>query len=148
MRLAAALAVASVVQVPRAMAQGTGDEPGGQPLIEEQLAESPPPREAPAQEPLVVQPPARPQPRPVNALPLVSKDAPPPLIWKWRTFSLADFIVTGAGAGVTLTAAMVTPRAKHSLSGGVGFDDDVRKALRADKLANRYIFRDASDVGL
>jgi membrane-associated phospholipid phosphatase len=137
-----------VLLAPCAQAQGPDDQDVGQPLIENELAEGPPPPEPPAQEPLVVRPEPKPPPRPVNALPLVSKDAPPPLLWKWRTFSLADFIVTGVGAGITLTAAIVTPRAKHSLSGGVGFDDDVRKALRANKLADRYIFRDASDVGL
>lgn len=84
----------------------------------------------------------------MNALPIVSKDAPPPLIWKWRKFSTVDFVVTVAGAGLTLGAAIVKPRPQHSLSGPIGFDEDVRSALRADRLANRYIFRDASDVGL
>jgi membrane-associated phospholipid phosphatase len=147
--LAAALAASCVLlATPPALAQGTGDESIGQPLVEKKLEEGPPPREPPAQEPLVVQPPAKPAPRPVNALPLVSKDAPPPLIWKWNTFSLADYIITGVGAGITLTASIVKPRAKHSLSGGVGIDDDVRDKLRANKLADRYVFRDASDVGL
>jgi len=79
---------------------------------------------------------------------LFSADAPPPLIWKWARFSTADFLITGAGAGVTLAAAVVNPRAQHSLSGGLWFDESVRNALRADSLPNRYIFRDASDVGL
>ncbi|HKY39865.1 MAG TPA: phosphatase PAP2 family protein [Polyangiaceae bacterium] len=148
MSLAVALAVSCALLAPRALAQNPDDQDVGQPLVEKQLEAGPPPREPPAQEPLVVRPPPKPAPRPVNALPLVSKDAPPPLIWKWRTFSLADYIITGVGAGITLTAAIVTPRSKHSLSGGVGFDDDVREALRAPKLADRYVFRDASDVGL
>lgn len=88
------------------------------------------------------------KPREVNALPLVSTDAPPPLIWKWPTFSTGDFVVTAAGAAVTLTASIVQPRAQHSLTGPVGFDDSVRKALRAGSLSARYDFRDASDVGL
>lgn len=113
-------------------------------------APNPPNPFEPEPSPLVVPPEsaAKKKPREVNTLPLVSKDAPAPLVWKWRTFSLADYVITGAGAAVTLTAAIVNPRAQHSLSGGIGFDDDVRKALRADTLADRYLFRDASDVGL
>jgi membrane-associated phospholipid phosphatase len=84
----------------------------------------------------------------VNTLPLVSKDAPPPLIWKWPTFSTADYVVTIAGGAITLGGAIVRPRAQHSLSGPIGIDNDVRKALRADRLSVRYDFRDASDVGL
>ncbi len=90
----------------------------------------------------------KPLPRSFNAQPIVSKNAPPALVWKWPTFGAGDFVITGAGAAVTLTAAIVKPRAKHSLGGGVLFDDSVRDALRAKTLANRYIFRDASDVGL
>jgi membrane-associated phospholipid phosphatase len=79
---------------------------------------------------------------------LVSVDAPPPLVWKWAHFSLADYFVTGAGAATTLAMAIVHPRAQHSLTSGLSFDESVRNALRADTLANRYIFRDASDVGV
>jgi membrane-associated phospholipid phosphatase len=69
-------------------------------------------------------------------------------VWKWRVFSTPDYVTTAAGAALTLTAAIVKPRSQHSLTGGFDFDNDVRRALRADTLANRYIFRDASDVGL
>ncbi|HKO53949.1 MAG TPA: phosphatase PAP2 family protein [Polyangiaceae bacterium] len=79
---------------------------------------------------------------------LVSVDTPPPLVWKWPRFSTANYLITGAGGAVTLAAAIVHPRAQHSLSGGVWFDEGVRNALRVDTLPNRYIFRDASDVGL
>ena len=101
------------------------------------------------QEPLVVSK-TKPAPkvRPVNALPLVSTNAPPALVWKWPTFSALDYVITATGAAVTLGSAIVQPSAKHKLSGGILFDDDVRDALRAHTLANRYIFRDASDVGL
>jgi membrane-associated phospholipid phosphatase len=92
--------------------------------------------------------PQRPPPRPVNTTPEVVKNAPPPLIWKWRTFGAADFVVAGIGGGITLTSAIVRPRAKHSLSGGLWFDESVRDALRAKTLTTRYTFRDASDVGL
>jgi len=86
--------------------------------------------------------------RTVNLPVEVSKNAPEPLIWKWSTFSTADYVIGVVGGGVTLGAAIVKPRAQHSLSGGLWFDDSVRSALRAHSLANRYIFRDASDVGL
>jgi membrane-associated phospholipid phosphatase len=81
--------------------------------------------------------------------PLVPRaDAAEPLRWKWREFSTLDYVVTAAGGAVTLGAAIVRPRARHSLSGGLWFDDDVRGALRQETLENRYLFRDASDVGL
>ncbi len=79
---------------------------------------------------------------------LVSVDAPPPLIWKWGRFTTADYLVTAAGGATTLVAAIVHPRPQHSLTGGLWFDESVRNAIRVDTLPNRYIFRDASDVGL
>ncbi|MEI9940901.1 MAG: phosphatase PAP2 family protein [Pseudomonadota bacterium] len=79
---------------------------------------------------------------------LVSVDAPPPLVWKWARFSTSDYLVTAGGGVVTLAAAILHPRPQHSLSGGLWFDESVRNALRVDTLPNRYIFRDASDVGL
>jgi membrane-associated phospholipid phosphatase len=88
------------------------------------------------------------KPREVNTLPLFSANAPPPLVWRWPAFSTADFVITATGAAITLSAAVVHPRPQHSLSGPIGFDDDVRRALRASTLATRYDFRDASDVGL
>lgn len=123
--------------------QAPPDEP-----IQPDPESSPPPREPPAQDPLVLRPLAKPQGRAVNALPLVSTDAPPPLIWKWPKFSTVDYAVTLAGGVITLGAAIVHPRPTHSLTGPIGFDSDVRNALRADSLPNRYVFRDASDVGL
>lgn len=103
-----------------------------------------------AAEPKLFAPEAPPAPkvRPVSQLPIVSTNAPPPLVWKWPTFSAPNFVITAVGAGITLGASIVKPSSKHKLTGGLLFDDDVRDALRAKKLANRYIFRDASDVGL
>lgn len=123
--------------------------PPSPPPATSELEGSPPPQPATADDKLVVQPrtPIK-KVRPVNALPLVSTDAPPPLIWKWRTFGLADYIVTAGGAAATLTAAIVKPSSTHRLSGGILFDESVRDKLRANTLADRYIFRDASDVGL
>lgn len=79
---------------------------------------------------------------------LVSTNAPPPLVWQGSRFSTADWVVALAGGAVTLTTAILPPRAHHSLGGGILFDNSVRNALRAHTLANRYIFRDASDVGV
>jgi membrane-associated phospholipid phosphatase len=92
--------------------------------------------------------PPTPTAREVNALPLYSKDAPPTLTWKWRTFSVPDWAITIAGGGTTLAMAIVKPVPTHKLTGPIGFDEPVRNTLRADQLGTRYVFRDASDVGL
>lgn len=126
--------------------------PKNEPAVEEQTT-APPPK---ADNPFDVAPtplarpelPPRKQPRAVNALPVVSTDAPPPLIWKWPTFSGADYAVTLTGGAITLATAIIKPRPQHSLTGPIGFDLDVRSALRADSLATRYRFRDVSDIGL
>ena len=134
-------------------------EPGPKPAPATPPAQTEP---APAMEPPSVepQPQAKPEqplfaperhksaPRPVDSTPLVVKNAPPPLIWKWPTFGAGDYVVAATGAAITLTAAIVKPRAKHSLNGGLWFDESVRNALRARTISGRYIFRDASDVGL
>jgi hypothetical protein len=122
--------------------------PPEEPVDDAPEEQAPAPKSAPEQEPLVARPQPAKQPPAVNALPLVSKDAPPPLIWKWPKFSTADFVVTLTGSAVTLGAAIVKPRSRHELTGPIGFDNSVRKALRAGTLSNRYLFRDASDVGL
>ena len=155
--LALGLALSTVASVGRAA------EPVPYPLEvkpeQEQKPEAPPPAtspfEGPEQQPAEVEPklfapPAPPAPkvRPVSQLPIVSTNAPPPLVWKWPTFSAPNFVITAAGAAITLGASIVKPSATHKLTGGLLFDDDVRDALRAKKLANRYVFRDASDVGL
>jgi membrane-associated phospholipid phosphatase len=71
-----------------------------------------------------------------------------PLVWRGQRFSTADYVIASVGGALTLSAAMIRPRAQHSLSGGMFFDDSVRDALRAGSLQSRYVFRDASDVGL
>lgn len=102
---------------------------------------------------------AEPQPGAPKGVPtpspvvLAGKPLPPdqpiaPLVWRGQRFSAIDYVLAGVGAGITLTAAIVRPRAQHSLSGGILFDEDVRGAIRADGLQRRYVFRDASDVGL
>jgi len=77
-----------------------------------------------------------------------SSAQPSALAWRWGRFSAADYVVTGTGAGITLAAAIIRPRAQHSLSGGVWFDENVRGAVRPSSLSTRYIFRDISDVGV
>lgn len=79
---------------------------------------------------------------------LVSTDAPPALVWRWKRFSTGNYLLTSVGAGLTLAMAIAKPRAQHHLSGGIWFDESVRDVLRVDTLPNRYIFRDTSDVGL
>ena len=106
------------------------------------------PEEAKPDQPLFAKERHKATPRPVDSTPLVVKNAPPPLIWKWPTFGTADYVVSIAGAAVTLSTAIVKPRSKHSLSGGLWFDNSVRDALRVRTVSGRYIFRDASDVGL
>jgi membrane-associated phospholipid phosphatase len=96
----------------------------------------PPPR-VPTPSPVVLA--GRPTPR----------DAPiEPLVWRGHRFSTLDYFITGASAAITLSAAIVQPRAQHSLSGGILFDEGARDLLRVKRLQNRYVFRDASDVGL
>jgi membrane-associated phospholipid phosphatase len=70
-----------------------------------------------------------------------------PLEWRWGRFTTGNWIVTIAGAGLTLGAAILPPR-NTGYTGGIWFDEEVRDAIRADSLQSRYIFRDASDVGL
>jgi membrane-associated phospholipid phosphatase len=125
--------------------------PGSQP-------EAPPPGASPlegseprssVEEPKLFAPtPPKPKVRPISQVPIVSTNAPPPLVWKWPTFSTTDFVVTAVGGAITLGASIIKPSSTHKLTGGILFDDDVRDTLRAKRLANRYIFRDASDVGL
>lgn len=128
-----------------------GTQPGAAAPPDPPLEESEPTE---PEEPKLFAPEPKPAPkpprkvRPISLVPIVSTNAPPPLVWKWPTFSAANFAVTAVAAGVTLGAAIIKPVSKHKLSGGILIDDDVRDALRANKLADRYVFRDASDVGL
>jgi membrane-associated phospholipid phosphatase len=70
------------------------------------------------------------------------------LAWRWSRFSTSDYVITGVGGAMTLAAAIIKPVSKPAISGGILFDDDLRKALRPDGIQTRYTFRDASDVGL
>lgn len=72
----------------------------------------------------------------------------PPLTWRWKRFGAADYAVTGGGGALMLAFAIIKPRAQHSLSGGILFDETARDALRAPSIDSRYAFRDASDVGV
>jgi membrane-associated phospholipid phosphatase len=102
---------------------------------------------------------AEPQPAVQKGVPtpspvvIAGKPLPPdqpiaPLVWHGQRFSALDYTLTGLGGAITLAASIVKPRTQHSLSGGLWFDEGVRDLLRADGLQRRYVFRDASDVGL
>jgi len=91
------------------------------------------------------------------AEPVLSPSAPmptrdqrggPPLEWRWAKFSTLDYLVTFGAASGMLAGAIIKPRSEHSLTGGIWFDEAARDALRRDDSQSRYIFRDASDVGL
>lgn len=79
--------------------------------------------------------------------PLGDKTAKP-IKWdpEWPRFATADWIITGAGAAIALASAIVPPQKRHSLRGGVLFDDRARRTLRLPTSEGRYIARDASDV--
>ena len=79
--------------------------------------------------------------------PLGDKPAKP-VLWnpEWARFSTADWIITATGAAITITAAIIPPQSKHSLGGGIAFDDSARKTLRMPTPEGRYVARDASDV--
>lgn len=83
-------------------------------------------------------------------VPVPTPDTAPakPLEWKWSRFSAVNYAVTLVGAGVTLSTAIVKPVPQHKLSGGILFDEAARRALRPDDISARYVFRDASDVGV
>lgn len=75
-------------------------------------------------------------------------DAQPPLEWRASRFGTLDGIVTLAAGSGALAAAVIRPRPQHAFSGGVAFDEDVRRWLRPDDVHMRYVYRDASDVGV
>src|SRR5689334_7025777 len=94
---------------------------------------------------------AEPQPAVQKGVPtpspvvLAGKPLPPeqpiaPLVWHGQRFSALNYTLTGVGAAVTLATSIVKPRAQHSLSGGLWFDEGVRDLLRADELQRRYVF--------
>jgi hypothetical protein len=70
-----------------------------------------------------------------------------PIIWdpEWPRFGLVDWLITGAGAAITIGASILPPQKKHYVS-TFGIDDSARKALRYPTVEGRYIARDASDV--
>jgi membrane-associated phospholipid phosphatase len=70
-----------------------------------------------------------------------------PLVWQWSRFSTLDWVITGVAGATTLAMAIVPPRATH-VSGPILFDEAARDLLRSHSSQGRYMFRDASDVGL
>lgn len=98
-------------------------------------------------------PPSQPVPVP-NPSPVVVGGSPvpegtmvAPLEWNRRRFDGLDAAVMITGGALTLATAIIPPQAAH-VRGPILFDEDVRDTLRASSTQTRYIFRDASDVGL
>jgi membrane-associated phospholipid phosphatase len=71
------------------------------------------------------------------------------LVWdpKFDRMDLPEMVVTGAAAAVAL-AANIAPPLKTGWTGGIGFDNAVRSALRPGSFQARLDARDTSDVGL
>lgn len=72
----------------------------------------------------------------------------PELVWdrSYSRFGIADAIVTGLGGATTLAMAIIPPIQANRRTGGIGFDEDARNALRAPGFEGRYLARDSSDV--
>jgi membrane-associated phospholipid phosphatase len=65
---------------------------------------------------------------------------------RYARFGWGDAVVTGLGGITTLAMAALKPIESQRRSGGVAFDRDLRRALRASSFDGRYVARDASDV--
>lgn len=132
----AALAVACALVLTEANARG------------QTLPEPPPATPAGSSE---ASPEAQPAP-PVAALPAPAGALDRADDTHWRPkrelhFGTVDFVVTGIATGVVVGTAVASPHSRH-WRGGIGFDEDVRDALRAGSLRGRYWLRDLSDVGV
>ena len=67
------------------------------------------------------------------------------LSWRWSRFRPGDYVATGLAAGTAIGAFVVGP-SPGRWRGGVGFDEDVRDAMRLGSYHQRRGARDASDV--
>lgn len=104
-------------------------------------------RQDPLGHPIDIPPVPTPSPVVLGGTPTAPDRVGLPLEWRWKRFSTLDWVVTVAGGGMTLAAAIIKPR-DTGYTGGIWFDEDIREAVRPDSLQTRYIIRDASDVGL
>ncbi|MBX3228916.1 MAG: phosphatase PAP2 family protein [Labilithrix sp.] len=127
--------------------------PGETAPIPESPQDTPTPPDAKTPLEHLARPPGQPVPVPTPS-PVVLGGEPTqpgraavPLKWKRRRFSGVDYAILFTGAGLTLAAAIVQPIGENE-TGPIYFDRRVAKALRAPTLQTRYVFRDASDVGL
>jgi len=66
---------------------------------------------------------------------------------EFNRMDLPEMIITGAAASVALATNIAKPL-NTGWAGGIGFDNDVRNALRATTFQARLDARDTSDVGL
>jgi membrane-associated phospholipid phosphatase len=151
--------VATIAATDDALAQGAQGAQDAQPPVDTSPPAEPAPSAPPASPSFGPKdspfaPPPNLSKNPIDVLPgdviyppLGDKPAKP-VLWnpEWPRFSTADWIITAAGAAITLTAAIIPPQSKHSLSGGIGFDDRARSALRLPTPEGRYVARDGSDV--
>ena len=127
---------------PALPAQGSAPETG------EALPTVPPADETPAFAPMPSQ-----KKNPIDVLPgdvvypPLDRTPVKPIRWdpQWPRFGVGDWIITGAGAALTLASAIVPPQRKHYFA-TFGIDDSVRKAIRMPTIEGRYVARDASDV--
>jgi membrane-associated phospholipid phosphatase len=146
----AALALfAGVAACPRD-ARAAGDEPRVAQIDVSPKVEPLPAPTAPAPTTAPAEPPPVPDPNPLvlGGTPQNPDFAVKLLVWKWRRFGTADYVVTASAGAITLASALFRPISTHSLAGPVLFDRSARNLLRADDAQTRYTFRDASDVGL
>jgi membrane-associated phospholipid phosphatase len=98
-------------------------------------------------------PPGQPVPVP-NPSPVVVGGAPiadgrvaAPLEWQRRRFDGVDAAIMFTGGAITVATAIIPP-SPHHLRGPILFDEAARSTLRASSTETRFVFRDASDVGL
>jgi membrane-associated phospholipid phosphatase len=105
---------------------------------------TPTPRTPPAEPPPVPDP----NPLVLGGTPQNPDFAVKPLVWKWRRFGTADWVIGTSAGAMTLAMAIAQPLPKHSLTGPILFDTAARNTFRASSVSARYTFRDASDVGL
>jgi len=72
------------------------------------------------------------------------------LLWKprWRKFSDAEYVITGASIAITVGSLFIPARPAAWNSGGILFDEGARRVFRPSSPGWRLNMRDTSDVML
>lgn len=71
----------------------------------------------------------------------------PPLVWKWPTFRVSEYVVTGVvGAAAIGVFTLGSPRESPRWTGGILFDDSLRDLLRVRSPGARERVRTLSDI--